>query len=1289
MVFMGGRLLRAIVTTLLAATLCLLLGQSQITVGEGSPTSAILGLFLQAFARGNFSTSVALPPASKVRRLGSGYVQDFNDVNPAQAFSFALAKPDSLDMAFQMCCQILTVHNAIGSFTGKIGFPVSDPISGPQWPPDGTLSLQQNFEGGHVILLHQGGAFHGQAFFIRDPYVSKWRVTPALSIPISQERDTASRFSTTATQQDFLGGVIVLITSGARKDKIFTVSGPIYARYFELGGIGSFLGYPIGDETTISGRQRQDFEGGLIEFVPGSGLPAEARAPVASVVIDATPLNLQAGNVVQRTVEVFDSLGRAITDRPVTWTTSNSSVVQVQGSGLTATLRAVGPGFANVVALVDGVASAALRVNVTSVCCQVGEGAPNAVVRQAMQDALSRNSITPRLPTDNPVRRLGAGFVQEFIAQSPPGLGRLLVVKADASGQAYVVSGERLARYLELGGVVGALGFATSDANAAGRQMFENQFALAGSPPVLVRSPITGKWRSLGFEGGAAGAARSEAVPAGPTAWGSVGLSQTFAGGAICGFTGGARAGQAYLVSGPILARYLRLNGPAGILGLPISDAFSSGGRTQQNFEGGSVDFAPGDSEAQERPAARVPSVTVIPNPVSIGGRVRISISGFAPGRRLTVSVTSQPDFEVTPAAGAYGWDQQIRAGVAPGVYQVVARDAAGNESAAGSYRVRLPEEARLQLTKVSGDNQSALPGSEAPFPLVVRLTDEAGNPIAGWRVLFAAIAGAAASPAQTSTDGDGFARTKLRLPPSSGLTLVNAEAGGRIVTFAARAEDGRLTTFPTFRQAIDDINVGNGQTSIHKKGSLLTALAALFRYYQDRGELPAPAGLADPASLNQFLLAGGYLPFTLNGRAELVADLPRALSFVSDAADFEPLPAELNAIRDSVNLRSPVLLGLMLRSADQDRGAHYVVATGVAPDGSILIYDPSPDWNRASLAEYLNGFTSLGRNWTGRLLHALRLRLEPRSRRAFLVHGPGGAAVALSAPSPSRGYVLRIPALAAFDEFVTDNGETAQLLYSDGTAAQYQLNVSEGAVTVRGAAVVEGLRAGVYRISPDPASFSVVPQTLAVVGEGLRNAASFGTRLSPGSLASLFGAGLGEGLGVTVGGRPAELLFLSPFQANLQLPFGLAPGTHAVEITSRHGADRFNLFLDEAAPGIFLVGPSAPAVLNQDGTLNAALNPARRGAVLQVFATGLGEVAPSVATGARAPASPLSRAIAIVTATLEGRPAEVLFAGLAPGFIGLYQINILIPPALAPNAAAQLVIRAAGLDSNLVAVAV
>jgi uncharacterized protein (TIGR03437 family) len=105
--------------------------------------------------------------------------------------------------------------------------------------------------------------------------------------------------------------------------------------------------------------------------------------------------------------------------------------------------------------------------------------------------------------------------------------------------------------------------------------------------------------------------------------------------------------------------------------------------------------------------------------------------------------------------------------------------------------------------------------------------------------------------------------------------------------------------------------------------------------------------------------------------------------------------------------------------------------------------------------------------------------------------------------------------------------------------------------------------------------------------------------------------------------------------------------------------------------------------VTNPDYSVNAPGNPAAAGGILIAFTTGLGAVDHAVGTGLAAAANPLSQVTAPVTATIGGQPAHVLFAGLAPGFAGLYQVN-LVAPQLAPGAYA-LQISAGGTAGNAV----
>jgi adhesin/invasin len=100
------------------------------------------------------------------------------------------------------------------------------------------------------------------------------------------------------------------------------------------------------------------------------------------------------------------------------------------------------------------------------------------------------------------------------------------------------------------------------------------------------------------------------------------------------------------------------------------------------------------------------------------------------------------------------------------------------------------------------------------------------------------------------------------------------------------------------------------------------------------------------------------------------------------------------------------------------------------------------------------------------------------------------------------------------------------------------------------------------------------------------------------------------------------------------------------------------------------------------DGSLNTSDHQASAGSAIMVYLTGQGAVSPPVPTRQAAPASPLSYVTATATATIDGVSAKVLFAGLAPGFVGLGQVNVAIPGGLSPGQH-KVVIDIGGVKTN------
>lgn len=202
-------------------------------------------------------------------------------------------------------------------------------------------------------------------------------------------------------------------------------------------------------------------------------------------------------------------------------------------------------------------------------------------------------------------------------------------------------------------------------------------------------------------------------------------------------------------------------------------------------------------------------------------------------------------------------------------------------------------------------------------------------------------------------------------------------------------------------------------------------------------------------------------------------------------------------------------------------------------------------------------------------------------------------------------------------------------------------------------------------------------------------NAASFSANpgFTNGALGSLFGTGLAPapvqastiplpvslgGVSVTIGGVPAPLLFVSPTQINLQVPWTLQFGPADVVVTVNGAVSAvFRATIFGLSPAIFSTqfGVGQAIAINPDGSLAApagsipgiATRPARVGDTVIILATGLGLVTPAIATGASS-SDALRRTLITPTVLIGGASAQVMFSGLSPQFVGVNQLNVVVP---------------------------
>jgi uncharacterized protein (TIGR03437 family) len=285
----------------------------------------------------------------------------------------------------------------------------------------------------------------------------------------------------------------------------------------------------------------------------------------------------------------------------------------------------------------------------------------------------------------------------------------------------------------------------------------------------------------------------------------------------------------------------------------------------------------------------------------------------------------------------------------------------------------------------------------------------------------------------------------------------------------------------------------------------------------------------------------------------------------------------------------------------------------------------------------------------------------------------------------------------------------TIQIDTLDLEAAEY---VSTVVFTAPGTTVEPSIVEVVLNLGTQPA-----PTPLISSG-GIVNAGSNLAELAPGALGVIYGTNLGgaeagavtsyEGrtsdrLPTNVGGlrvrvlsfsgvliAEAPLIYVGDKQINFQMPFEVAGQTSVQIVVDNNGARSApqTVQIRSASPGLFTMAGNRAVVINQDGALNSSDHAGTRHQVLTIYLTGQGHTAPEWPTGRAAASHPLIYAPGPARVLIGGVAADIVFLGLAPGLVGVTQLNVK-PVWETPLGDQPLVVEIGGFSSNTAVVTI
>ncbi len=249
------------------------------------------------------------------------------------------------------------------------------------------------------------------------------------------------------------------------------------------------------------------------------------------------------------------------------------------------------------------------------------------------------------------------------------------------------------------------------------------------------------------------------------------------------------------------------------------------------------------------------------------------------------------------------------------------------------------------------------------------------------------------------------------------------------------------------------------------------------------------------------------------------------------------------------------------------------------------------------------------------------------------------------------------------------------------------------------------------------PAAFSIGAVAnagnLQAFGPPVAGTGDAANPISAGEIVVVFGAGLGQdtlisaapqgglfptilaGTQVLFNGKAAPLIYASAGIVAAIVPYSIN-GLSSVQVAASYQgrtSRAATVPVAPTAPGVFTAnasGSGQAAVLNQNGTLNSASNPAQVGSIITLYATGEGQSSPGGVDGKLATGTTLPQPVQSVSVKIGGLPAVVNYAGAAPTLVaGVMQVNVQIPAGFAPSNSVALVLNVGGVNSPTVTIAV